>query len=768
MTLRSFPFVKKSAICCCIVGGMVLAGIPLKAQVSAPLFSEPAGFYREKFELVLTAPDPEAKIYYTLDGRIPHKNNAFLYDGPISISTTSPVSAVCIDALDSVSAVVTQTYLYIKDILRQPDSIAGYPMEWGKGARADYGMDSSVCFHPHYASQMEKALLSIPTVCLVTDPEHLFSHSKHPDSVGIYIDTETKSYKDSLGNEQKMERPASIEYYDPASGKAFQLNCGLLLHGGNSRKASNSPKHSFRVSFRKKYGQGKLRFELFEDSTAETRFDHLILRAGYNYTWIKNGSPTLYPQNIIQRTNAQYIIDPFAKRTQLDMGHLATHERFVHLYINGLYWGLYDICEKINDNFIESYLGGKDEDYDVIGDHNETIDGSRELYTEMFNTVKNVGSKPKDENYLKLTSESWLDIENYIDYMLINYYIGNEDWDDNNWRTARSRVRPDKGFIYFVWDAETALTNPEIDKLGLSKGDPVKMLANLKKNDEFRLLFADRIYRHLFNGGALSETATAARYEALAAEIDLAIIAESARWGDYRKTVTGESDVVYTRNEHWLPRKEALLKDYFPSRTGIFFLQLDAAGWWPSVDAPSLSLWGGAYDTIPSVSISTQTKGAQLYYTLDGSDPREAYTSELAPSSHLYTSSVCLEEGTTVLSVRAKKGDEWSALASTRYQVALPKDTGEVSPPDSGMNVCQSLPLAEFQIAASGGYVYYQLPQSGRFSIGFYALDGRKLAELEEQWQEKGRYLMPVSLPKGIYTYRTVLDGTVSTGTIAL
>lgn len=68
----------------------------------------------------------------------------------------------------------------------------------------------------------------------------------------------------------------------------------------------------------------------------------------------------------MQRNDAQYALDFFAKKTQLSMVHFSPHDRFVHLYINRLYWDMYDISEKINDNFLEAYLGGKYKDYDVI------------------------------------------------------------------------------------------------------------------------------------------------------------------------------------------------------------------------------------------------------------------------------------------------------------------------------------------------------------------------------------------------------------------
>lgn len=87
------------------------------------------------------------------------------------------------------------------------------------------------------------------------------------------------------------------------------------------------------------------------------------------------------------------------------MGNLVTHRRFAHLYINGLYWGLYELCEKINDNFASDYLGGIDEDYDVV-DVSDMIDGNRQAYEEMYKIVMKVGSKEQDSYYQQLTDRS--------------------------------------------------------------------------------------------------------------------------------------------------------------------------------------------------------------------------------------------------------------------------------------------------------------------------------------------------------------------------
>ena len=540
-------------------------------------FSNTKMFHNEAFELKLSASSSDYKIYYTLNGTRPNTTNARQYTQPIKITTTTPVSAVCVDGNGKVYDVMTKTYIFLNDVYRQPAKPEGYTQNWSRKDGktywpADYAMDTKITLGEEYRDLMDSAMLAIPTVCITTDIDNLFSPSDDPDKGGIYVHTGKDASKVGDG----WERPASIEYFDPKTNGRFTLNCGLLLHGGNSRNPSNTAKHSFRVSFRKEYGAGKLKYRLFEDEDAVQRFDHLVLRAGYNYTWMKNGSPTLYPQNIIQRTNAQYIYDSWAKEAHHAMGNPITHRRFCHLYLNNLYWGLYEICEKINDNFACDYLGGVDEDYDVI-DVTEQIDGTRDAYKKMYDTALKVGTKQNDKYFKQLIDEKLLDIENYIDYMLVNWYIGNDDWDNNNWRCIRNRVEPEKGFKYFVWDAETAFTDVSYNKVAKKNGNPTAMMEVLKKNPDFKAIAQERIMKHLTGNGILTPYYAAKLYERIADEIDLPIICESARWGDYRVS-TGDAEETYTRNDHWLPRKHDLLQNYFPNRTEYMLSHLASFG----------------------------------------------------------------------------------------------------------------------------------------------------------------------------------------------
>lgn len=726
-------------------------------QVLNPEFSVKRGFYDDPFKLTLTVADDALKIYYSTDGTRPNKSEGTLYSEPIQINKSTPLSAVSVNSENGTSEVVTHTYLFIKDIIDQPKRPTGYPSEWGplkfssNNTPADYEMDPEVCDDPDYKELMDDALLDIPTVSIVTNIRYLFGHGSgviDHDKDGIYIYTGNTSMG-SLGLD--WERPASVEFIDPETGQEFQVNCALELHGGNSRVPENSPKHGFRIAFKSSYGPGKLNFKFFEDGSAANEYNNIVFRAGYNYSWVKN--------NLTQRVNAQYLQDPFAKNIQLEMNQEAAHERFVHLYINGLYWGLYNASEKINNDFVEAYLGGDEEDYDVVKDHSGVVDGSRTVFNNLMNLAKSGFNT--DASYKKLIDDELLDLKNFVDYMLMNYYIGNGDWDGNNWIAARSRVNPKKGFKFFAWDAETSMTSVNENKVTMKDGEPTTLFAALKENDEFRLLVADRIHKYFFNGGALTPEATAATYQKLADEIDLAIIGESARWGDYRKDVqpSDDSQILYTRNDHWLVKREEFMDDYFPVRSSKVFSQLKNAGLYPNVAAPEFNYYDGTYEE--AINLEMSASGGNIYFTTDDTDPREAYTGSVAGTASLYASAVLLNSKQTIRA-RAKSGSTWSALTKADYKFEWA--TG-VQPVLASVSNARAYPNP-FRDQTT---ISYTLAESGKVGIKLFTVDGRQIAQVFSGYQSSGSYQVAwdaTEFSSGIFMYSIATENGTYTGKV--
>ncbi len=749
------------------------AGNSMGSQILAPIFSVSRGFFTAPFSVSLSVADPSATIRYTTDGIRPTATMGNLYKGPLTISKTTPLSAVCIKE-GVVSAVVSNTYLFVSDVVNQSNTPLGYPEKWGTmaygmsttypaGSRApaDYGMDPEVCNNTAYKSLMSTALTSIPTISIVTNPGNIFSYSIDKDTGGIYIYTGDVPYDAINIDSSKFagvrltsktlgvdwERPASVEYFDPSDSSQFQINCALLLHGGNGRKAHNTPKHSFRFSFRSEYGASKLNFKLFDEKKAADQFDHLIVRASMNYSWLHNAE--------IQRTDAQNLSDAFSRKLQLDMGQVSGHDKFVHVYLNGLYWGVFDLTEKFNNDFMESYFGGNDTEYDVVNDDG-VVDGTLPVYTSM-KTYALAG------DYNNLVSKKLLDCPNFIDYMLMNFYIGNVDWDKNNWFAGRNTISPDNGFRLFSWDAETSLTDVAINKVTLKDGTPTLMFNALAANAEFKLLLGDRIQKHFFNGGALTSENTIYRYGQMANRFDTAMIAESARWGDFRRDHAVTSGAaLYTLNDHWIPRRNYLINTYFTQRTTTVYNQLKSAGFFPSLMAPSYNTRGGEITNPVSVTISAPA--GTIYYTIDGSDPRMVGGS-LNNNAISYSKALTIL-GKGTLKARAKNGSAWSAINEISFKSS---DTLHFVGNGTG------LPVRGLQqpldIYVMDNVLHYQLPVSGTIKLTLFTLDGRKCVEFEDQMQQAGpqQFEFPQGrLQPGVYLYRMYFNDQIQSGKLMI
>ncbi|NQU25716.1 MAG: CotH kinase family protein, partial [Candidatus Nealsonbacteria bacterium] len=552
--------------------------------------------------------------------------------------TTTVLRAAALKEDMRPSNIDTQTYIFAGHVVEQPVNPPGFPSVWGS-ATADYEMDPDVVDDPLYSDKIVGSLRTHPTISLVMEPDDWWS-----PATGIYAN--------SLQAGLAWEREVSVELIDFPDGADFQVQSGIRMQGNASRNPSR-PKHNMRLAFRSEYGPGKLEYPLFGDTDVQ-QFNDIVLRGG-------NGDSWFHP-DAGRRPQAQYTHDQWHKATQVAMGQPTSQQTDAHLYINGLYWGFYHIIERPEWSYMEEHFGGQKEDYDVIQHKNGTVNGDRVAWDEMMQLVRTTNLST-DEAYADVLQ--YIDPANLADFMLLNFYSANTDWDHNNWYGARKRELGET-WKFFSWDAEVTFRNFDANITGVSKtNQPTEVHQKLSVNAEYKMLFADRAHKHLFNGGPLTPEVVEADWMARGEEIELALIAESARWADHHRP----SD-PYTVEHEFRDRQNELRNVWFPGRTGKLIDQLKSRGMYPSLAAPSFNQHGG---WVPDgFELTMAPTAGTIYYSLDGTDPR-VVGGAVAQGALVYSPGmqIPLAQG-TVVKARARSGATWSALNEAAFSIGQP------------------------------------------------------------------------------------------------
>lgn len=690
-----------------VSGQIELPKLPEVEDSVGLTFSHESGFYEEDFNLSISTPMEGVDIIYTLDGSNPQNSiSAIRATSPVSIlvdpesnSDRSQTPAVVVRAsviMDGFmpSKPSARTFIYLNKVLTQSHPGGNWPAENTSDRNSqfiDYGMDPEVVNNGQYAAMMDDALLDLPSLSVVTDNVNLFDAQ-----YGIYMNAEEQGYD--------WERECSVELINPDESEGFNVNAGLRIRGGWSRH-NDFPKHALRLFFREEYGNSKLEFPLFGDEGV-SEYDKVDLRCSQNYSWANN-------------SNSGYntmIREVFTRDSQKDSGQPYTRSRYYHLYLNGLYWGIYQTQERAEARFASDYFGDKSEDYDVIKISGENYskeivatDGTIDKWMEIYNFTKTGFTSNK--NYFHLEgkdsggkripgAEVYVDIDNLIDYMINIIYSGNYDspvsaWggnkNPNNMYAITNREKKSFGFKFFIHDGEHSLMNDATSgpgvgiyenraNIGDRTGDDRMLVTDfssfhsqwlhytLSKNEEYRIRFASRAWDQLSGNGIFTLEKCTERFNKRVVQIETAIVAESARWGDTR------TSSPYTKDNAWLPQLDQVRNDYFPVRTDIVIGQLEDLDLFPSVSAPFIKGAGQDIDdplhhiTTPlSITINNPSSTGVIYYTLDGSDPREV-GGGAAESAIIIASGGSLNiSSSAILKARILKGDSWSAETAVTF-----------------------------------------------------------------------------------------------------
>jgi hypothetical protein len=601
-------------------------------------FDPDRGFYEDNFDLTLSTTPPGLIIKYTKDGTNPTTSTSAIQDTSPVVIHVDPtntdgrdrapgycVRAVAIQADTAATIVKTHTYLFVNRVVElSPDGQLPGP-DWlsinnSSGQSISYGMDPNVCNSSLYKDKIVAALTDIPSFSMVMDLKDLF-------------DPQTGIYVNALERGEEWERPCSIELIYPDGTDGFQINCGVRIRGGYSRIPA-CPKRAFRYYFTEEYGETKLKYPLFGDEGV-AEFDKIDLRTAMNYSWSYGAEG---PEK------NTFLRDVFSRDLQRDMGQPYTRSRYYHLYINGTYWGLYQTQERSEASFGAHYFGGNREDYDVIKVDAgygrpydiEAADGNLDAWRRLWEASM---EGFKTEVYYKVQGlnpdgtrnpayEVLLDVDNLIDFMINVFITGDGDAPvsgfvngPNNFYALYNR-NGERGFIFLRHDAEHTLgaqawAEDRTGPFGIGgvfeKSNPQWIHEKLCENPLYVDRFANHVYKHFFNGGAVAPEANLARIQTRKTQIDLAIIAESARWGDSKR------EPAFTRNNGWIQAVNYIIEDFLPNRTNVVLGQLQSKGWYPQVEPPTFS---SESKLVPKgFQLALSAPWGQIYYTIDGTNP---------------------------------------------------------------------------------------------------------------------------------------------------
>lgn len=473
-------------------------------------FSQAQGFFSESFYLELSATShPDAVIRYTLDGSDP-VSSSLTYNYPILIPNR-------LLAGEEISTIPTNPD-------DSPDRWVWHPpskiFRHSTVVRARLFIDekpvSPISTNTYFVGLCSEEL-GVPVISIAIDAKYLFDHE-----TGIYVPGVTNEINPGwptvwgTGNYhnrgEDWERTAVLTVFDHKGIPPFQQNIGIRIHGGGSRAL---PIKSLRVYARESYEQAYMHYPFFADQPVAS-FRRLILRNSgqdFKYSYINDAlSHVLIRHLDIETQSYQPAI----------------------VFINGEYWGIHNIRDRIDKYYLEYRKGADPDAVDLLTGNSDVVEGSNSEYRHMLQFIRhNDISLPHVYEHL----EKQIDIANFIDYNIAKQYIAVYDWPGNNvdfWRphTETGRWRwiyydNDGAFIDYDRDFYTHSTleggtrwpNPDWATF---------LFRNMMKNQSFKEQYTRRFAYHLENTFATDRVLSA--IDSLAAVIRPLMPAHIQRW----------------------------------------------------------------------------------------------------------------------------------------------------------------------------------------------------------------------------------------------
>lgn len=340
---------------------------------------------------------------------------------------------------------------------------------------------SEVVTHTYFIDEK----INLPFISLVTDPDNFFSDEK-----GIYV-TGTRGrggYCDSAirNVKQDWERPVNIELYETAGDLAFNQRAGVKIFGGCSRH--RFPQKSLALFARRGYGKGSFDYAIFPDKDINS-FESFILRSSAD-----DQVSTLFRDALSQTVLKAFMdVDIQAYRPAV-------------VFLNGQYWGIHNIREKINEHYVAGNFGVDPDEVNLLQGNALVMTGANAGYTAMVDYA-NTHSMANNAHYAVL--EAQMDMDQYMDYQIGHIFLAENDWPGNNikfWRAntgfhAKWRwINYDMDGCFATWSASKNMIHKTTTATETTWPNPewsTRLFRNLLDNDGFRNTFVQRYAYHM-------------------------------------------------------------------------------------------------------------------------------------------------------------------------------------------------------------------------------------------------------------------------------
>lgn len=433
-------------------------------------FSHPSGYYASPFTLKLNY-DPSYKIYYTLNGNTP--------------TTSAKVYQTAGIAINDVSS----------DTGKDDDVIVVRAAAFRNGKQVGTVVTATYIVNRKY-STFTGRYNNLAVISISTDKTNLYG------SNGIFT-----NYTE---HGRESERPAHIEFFDSDGTAGYSIDAGMRVYGGTSRA---NPQKSLKLVARKEYDpdNGKFKYPIIAGSQNLSgelidRYDSFILRAGGNDNLFGGGRNTFLRDALIHSLAGKI------------SNIVSQAYRPVVVYINGNYFGVYNLRDDIDKNYLEQHYGVPKNEVAIVtyGHENgnwfykidEGTESDLNNYKNMLSWIanNNMASSTNYNNACKM-----LDMDNFIKYIAVNVFANNRDWPHNNvrawkytgsinnsygqdgkWRFMLKDIDYSWGIIYSPGQTENVVAEETAHSENVLRGGAGEIsaaFASLMRNTQFKAQF---------------------------------------------------------------------------------------------------------------------------------------------------------------------------------------------------------------------------------------------------------------------------------------